>query len=130
MIQRPNAVGLILCQLAIIEEGTKHVTLVNTFRRLKQTVFPTPALKFIVHAVLADGLGPITLSLAINRLDVLEEMEVRVGEINFNDPLVEQRLLIRLSAVHFPEPGRYEISLLANGEEVAQCVFRLLSGEE
>jgi hypothetical protein len=34
MSQRPNAVPLILCKDVIIEEGTRSLTLVKTFRRL------------------------------------------------------------------------------------------------
>ena len=42
MIQRPNAVGLLLCQQAIVEEHTQNLTLVNTFRRLVLDSFPSP----------------------------------------------------------------------------------------
>ena len=35
MVQRPNAVGLILCRLVIVEEKTRNVTLANSFQRLE-----------------------------------------------------------------------------------------------
>ena len=42
MVQRPNAVGLTLCQLVIVEEATENVTLANSFQTMDVDTFPAP----------------------------------------------------------------------------------------
>ena len=54
MIQRPNAVGLLLCEDVLVEEATRTVTLIRSFDRLVAKTFPTPAKRFIVYAILTD----------------------------------------------------------------------------
>jgi len=125
MIQIPNAVGLILCEKAITEEGTKNVTLVNTFNRLDRPTFPALLRDFLVCGLLTDALGTMTLSLVITRLETLEELLTISGEVRFTNPIAERRLRIAVNRIEFPSPGRYQISLLANGEWVAQCVLQV-----
>jgi tRNA (Thr-GGU) A37 N-methylase len=40
MLQRPNAVGLTLCRLVLVEEHTRNVTLASAFHRLWFDAFP------------------------------------------------------------------------------------------
>src|SRR5262245_34403010 len=112
MIQRPNAVGLLLCQQAIVEERTRNLTLVNTYRRLVLEAFPSLPQRLTVHTVLTDGLGAMTLTLLVSRLDTMEEVYDQSGRVTLNDPLQEQYLLIRTSRLAFPIPGRYEFRLI------------------
>jgi hypothetical protein len=124
MIQIPNAVGLILCEKTITEEGTKNVTLVNTFVRLKQKVFPTPPLQFLVYAFLTDGLGDVPYTLILSRLDTLEELMEGSAKLRFNNPLSDYHLRWRLPPIQFPNPGRHA------GDEIAQRVLQLIAWEK
>jgi hypothetical protein len=63
MIQRPNAVCLWVCEDVLVEEGTKSLTLMRGFSRLRFSSFPSPPVNFTVCAALRDGLGPVTLAL-------------------------------------------------------------------
>ncbi len=126
MIQRPNAVGLILCHQVIVEAITGNVTLVNSFSRLKAAKFPTLPKELLVYAMLTDGMGPLKLSLIVSRLDNLEDILVQSGDALFTDPLHERRLYIHLHVVRFPVRGKYQVSLLANDEWVAQCSLELV----
>jgi hypothetical protein len=130
MIQIPNAVGLLLYEKAIVEEGTKRVTLVNTYTRLQVARLPSPPQQLLVHAMLTDGLGMMPLSLVILRLDTLENIVVESGEVSFSSPLDERRLYYRVNAVRFPVAGRYQITLLANWEWVAQCTLTIIAAED
>ncbi len=129
MIQRPTAVGLVLCQQAVIEEKTRNVTLVNCFNRRAQESFPTPAQSFTVYAVLTDGLGDMTLSLSVAPLDTLVPMATHSRKVKFTNPLQELRLLASTKSFSFPKPGRYQVSLLADGEVLAQRVLVLFRQE-
>jgi hypothetical protein len=130
MIQRPNAVGLILCQQGVVDEITGNVTLVNCFNRLTFRDFPTPPRQFMVYAVLTDGLGEMDLSVTVEGLDELTVRQRVSWHETFADPLRELRRLVRITECSFPSPGRYQVSLLAEGEWVAQCVLTLSRTEE
>lgn len=57
MIPQPQVLGLTLCEKAIVEEGTKNITLVSAFTRLVSEEFPTLRQRFALHTVLTGGLG-------------------------------------------------------------------------
>jgi hypothetical protein len=130
MLQRPNVVGLTLCEQVIIEEKTHNVTVVNSVSRYRSRTFPTPPQRFVVYAVLTDGMGEGAMSLIISRLDTLEDIEERHWRMRFPNPLSVVRLVFRFANVSFPVPGRYQLSLFADGEWVAQSVVRILSEEQ
>lgn len=77
MTQRPVAVGLLLCEQAIIEENTGNLTPVNCFSIRPADNVPGVGLPFTVVAFLTDGIGKVSLRIAIDRLDTLEEIYER-----------------------------------------------------
>jgi hypothetical protein len=125
MIHLPNASGLVLCEQAVIEEKTRNVTLVNSFSRLRCPSFPSPRGRFFVYALLSGGLGDAEMSLVVSRLDTLEDVHETRWHMKFRDRLRPMRLVLRLSHLSFPEPVRYQFSLMADGEEVAQTVLEV-----
>jgi hypothetical protein len=130
MIQRPNAVGLMLCQQVIIEEKTRNRTLVNNFSRLEVKNFPASVPPFSVVSTLTDGMGEMTLTLVVARLDTLEEVYTQAVRTRFDNPLQELRLQFRVTHCSFPVPGRYQFALLADGEDVTACVLTIIAREE
>jgi hypothetical protein len=130
MIQRPVAVGLMLCEKIIVEEGTRNVTLVSCFSRLRVHQFPSAPHRMAVYVVLTDGQGEGVIDLILNRLDESEELFQQRQPIKFTGPLQEIGMLFRLNQCSFPAPGRYQILLLADGEMVAQKAFTVLPAEE
>ncbi len=72
MKQQPIVVGLKVCEQAIVQEGTRHVTLVNCFRKLAFEEFPAHANTFRVCLALTDGIGEGTLTLTVTSLQDLE----------------------------------------------------------
>jgi hypothetical protein len=65
MVPVPVAVALSVCEKVIVEEGTKNVSLISTFSRLRVTEFPARPQPFCVFATLLDGEGDATVSLEI-----------------------------------------------------------------
>ena len=65
MVPAPVAVGLSICEKVIVEEGTKNVSLISTFRRLRLRGFPARSRPFCVFATLLDGEGNGTINLEI-----------------------------------------------------------------
>ena len=125
MIPPPIALGLTLCEKVIVEEGTKNVTLVNTFTTMFVDEFPSPAQRFAVYAALTNGLGDATIELVLTHLETDNEIHARRMPLRFSDKLAEVRILYRMSEISFPEPGKYQFSLLVDGDWIAQRQFQL-----
>ena len=68
MLQRPVAVGLKVCERAILDVYTRNVSLVNCYRKLRFGGFPTPPQSLTVCGILTDGLGETELKVAISFL--------------------------------------------------------------
>lgn len=129
MIQVPIAIGLKVCQNAIVEEKTRNVTLVNCFRRLRFRDFPSPSRPFTVCAVVRNGRGVIRFSLAITPLSTWEDLWTRAWSARFDHPLQEMWFMVPIADLTFPEPGRYEVRLMAEGEMIAQNTVEVLEEE-
>jgi hypothetical protein len=126
MIQRPSAVGLILCQQVIVEERTRNVTLVNSFGRLEVDGFPSSPQSFTVHAILTDGLGEVAIDLAIARLDTLETIYARSWRTTWENPLRVIHFLARVNSCSFPVAGWYQVSLAADNEPITRTVMNVI----
>ena len=119
-VPTPIALGLTLCDLVIVEEGTRKQSLIGTPLRLKANRFPYIPPPFFAHSALADGFGPATIHLLGIRLDNGEEIGRKEREVQFADRLQELHVLFRIDHWVFPVAGAYEFSLYVDGE----CVTR------
>lgn len=129
MSQRPAAIGLLVCEHVIIEEGTQNVTPVNSFRRRIVEQFPSVPFSFVIFAILNDGVGEIRLDLAISRLDTGEEIYQRSMAARFGNQLQEWRCLFRVRDCSFPVPGVYAAMLFADKELIAQRRITVIQKE-
>ncbi len=126
MVKLPNAVGLVLCEQVIVEENTRSMTLINTSARLRCDSFPSTPQRFFVYGALTDGLGDARMSVVVARLDTLDTVAQRDWQMRFQDPLREIRVAIRFRRVIFPIASRYQVSLFAAGELIAQSILEVL----
>jgi len=130
MKQLPVAVGLLVCEKLIIEKGTDNVTLVNCFNERRVRQFPSEPLSFVLYAILANGLGDIALTIAVQSLEDYEDVKRFTKVFRFTDPLGEFRCTVNLRDIVFPAAGAYQVGLLADGEFVAHKRITIkLSGE-
>ncbi len=125
MSQRPAAVGLLLCEQAIVEEATRNVTPVNCFTSRTVRQFPSELLAFSVFAILNDGSGDIHLDVTLERLDTLAELHRRSVSARFSDQLENMRCIFRIRDFSFPVAGAYQVLLYADDEVIAQRRFRV-----
>jgi hypothetical protein len=129
MAQRPIAVGLSLCEQVVIEEKTRNVTLVNCFTERVAEEFPADNLPFVAFALLTDGNGEMPLAVVIERLDTFEEIHRISVTVRFPNPLQTMRCTIRVRTCPFPVPGHYQVSLVADGETIAQRKMEIVAKE-
>src|SRR5436189_6342560 len=107
MIQRPIVLALLLCDQVVVAEGTHNLTLVNCFRRLRVNSFPSVPRPLTAFAALIDGLGEMTITLVVSRLDTLEHVRTLSHQVQLTDPLREVWLLFDLQDCSFPVSGSY-----------------------
>lgn len=129
MIHRPVAIGLAVCEQVIVEEKTHNITLVNCFRRLYFRSFPSSPQRMAIHTILTDGHGTVGIRLHLERLDTLEDIYMRDTRVAFSDPLREISLLFRPPPLSFPAAGRYEFSLLVEGDPLTRRVIEIVALE-
>jgi hypothetical protein len=120
MNQCPTAIGLSLCEQVIIEDKTHNVTLVNCFTERTAEKFPSEPIPFVAFANLTDGLGEGMLEIVVQRLDTLDVVCRKSMRVRFTSPGNTMRLTVRIRDCCFPIPGHYQVSVLADGEFVAQ----------
>jgi hypothetical protein len=130
MIPLPNVLGLIVCEKAIVEEGTKNISLINCFQRLVVDHVPALARPFAVFATLTDGRGSGTIELVVTHVETGAEAYVLRVRVDFPGPLTEVRVLFPIHDCSFPEVGRYQLTLLADGEWLAQRDLQVILTED
>ena len=124
---RPVAVGLVLCELVVVEENTRHVTAVNCFSRrvIDDGIGSMPP--FFVLATLVGGHGTMAARFVIERLDTLEMSFERQFQLSFVNALKEIRATFRVRANALPVEGFYQAILYVEGEAVALKRFSIYS---
>lgn len=131
MVPPPIALGLILCDYAILEAGTAKVSLIGTFTKRTVAVLPSEPEPFFVFAALTAGYGDATITLTLTRLDTDDEVLTRdLTRIHFPDKLEEVQLLVQVEDWSFPAAGWYEFALLVDGEGIAQRRLEVTMSEE
>jgi len=113
----------------IIEAETSNVTLVNCFTHRFVNQTPSEPLSFLVVAWVKDGQGEMTLELVIEQADDFEEVFRIPLSLRLDSPLREARCRFRVRNCRFPVAGAYQVTLLADGEPIAQRRLTIFTRE-
>lgn len=126
---RPVAIGLVLCELIIVDEKTRNVTTASCFSRriVEGAVALMPP--FYVVATMVNGHGAMPAKLVIERLDTLEITYERAFTLSFADSLQEVAGIFRLRGNVIPVHGFYQALLIVDGEVIAQKRFSIIPKE-
>jgi hypothetical protein len=125
MNQRPRALGLMLCDQVLFEEGTLKPCAIGVFTGMAVEHFPSGRSRFDVFAALTDGLGSGTIDLVAIRMETDEQVYAQSTNLNFPHPLQVVNLRFRVRRLSFPAAGSYLFTLLADGEEIAHRRIRV-----
>jgi hypothetical protein len=120
MVPSPLALALTLCDQVIVEEGTRKVSVIGSFRELHSRSCPFTPAPFSVLAVLTGTQGEEDLTLTVTALETDEEIYSFRRRIRLPDRFAEGRAAIRLVDCTFPAPGLYSFTLLVDGDWIAQ----------
>lgn len=122
MNELPLTVGLFTCEQVIVKENTHNHTPVNCFARGAFRSFPSN-LSFVVFAVLTKGNGHIDLEVVVSRLDTLAEIQRYPFSVSFPSPLHSVRCTLRIRECNIPEPGKYEVALMAANSMLGRTIL-------
>jgi hypothetical protein len=115
----PVAQAFVCCRVIYEDRRTREVILVGPFGGLTLSFFPA-GYRLSLYADLCGGHG--AYELAPEPRD--EELETVWGWrwpelICHGNPLEPHHVILHDLVLSFPRPGRYDLVLLANGEDVA-----------
>lgn len=121
---RPNALGLSICSLLIVDRASGRYSLVGLFDALTCREVPFTPPPFHVYAALTDGLGRYELKLTLTNLDTDEELPSRSVTVELTNPLYLAHVPFYFESLEFPATGHYIFELWGGGEVI--CQRRLL----
>jgi hypothetical protein len=126
---QPVVVGLIVCR-DITRDPSGDFDISRSFTALELLSFPAPAPPFCVYCTLTDGAGQGRLELIVTKLDdpsIYSRPVVR--SLAFHDRLQMVECVIRVTRCAFPSAGLYLVTLLLDGEWLAQKSIRVYAME-
>jgi hypothetical protein len=125
MIPRPTPVCLSLCDSVIVEEGTRKISLINSFSTIRLSQFPKAPQPFCVFSTLTDAQGEGMVELSVTRLETDEEIYAVRRTLGFADRVTDLSVLYRIGNCVFPARGAYLFTILVDGEWIAHRRIRL-----
>lgn len=115
--------AMLVCDMAIREEGTGKVSLIGIFENINATSFPTLHPELSVYAKLTDAHG---LHLELIQLEKARIIASGETTITPSDRMGAVELNFNLHNLVFPEAGLYEFRLSANGKHVGAKTLRVV----
>jgi hypothetical protein len=121
----PRAQSFVVCR-EIIEDCRSHeFVLIAPFGALAFPAFPV-AFRMSIYAYLTCGHGTYALALQLRDSDDEVRWSWDCPEpIQLENPLERHEFTLYDAVVPFPQPGRYDLMFLANGEELARHVLHV-----
>jgi hypothetical protein len=119
-ITLPLAQAFVVCR-EIFEDCRSHeFVLIAPFSGLSMSAFPAN-FRMSIYAHLTCGHGSYALALQLRDAgDRATWLWDCPKPILLDNPLSQHRFTLHDARITFPEPGRYDLVLLTNGEEVAR----------
>ena len=116
--------AMLICDLAIREEGTGKVSLIGIFENIGASQFPISQ-RLCVYVKLVDAEGEYEIRLELVRIEDLQILGQGQFRGTFQDRMTPAEIAFDL-ALSFDRPGRYEFRLHANNKWVASKSFSVV----
>lgn len=117
----PVVKAFLVCDTVIHEAETNKKSCIGIFHQINADRFPCRHGQLSIYANITDALGEYVFRLTLTSL--MDGREVGAGStpsLSIPDRLQTAELAFRLQNIAFPEPGKYEFTLFANDQLVAQ----------
>jgi len=115
----PRAQSFVVCRVIYEDRRTRECLLIGPFGGITLNLFPA-GFRLSLYADLCDCHGTYELGLELRDQELETVWGWRWAEpIRHTNPLEPYHVILHDAVLEFPGPGRYDLVLLANGEEVA-----------
>jgi hypothetical protein len=115
----PLAQAFVVCRTVYQDRRTGEFLLVGPFNGITLHYFPS-GFRLSLYAHLTGGHGTYDLALELRDDEDQAVWGWQLPEpIRHDDPLLPHRISLHDVVVAFPRPGRYDLVLMANGEDLA-----------
>jgi hypothetical protein len=118
----PKYLAMLICDYVLRDAETQNKSLIGVFNRINAATFPVRHDRLHVFVALTNGHGSYTSSLRVRRStgDVVLTLD---GTIEMQDPLAVAELNFQIRGLVIPEPGRYVVEFLCDGEVLVDRLF-------
>jgi hypothetical protein len=124
----PLAQAFVVCREIFEDCRTHEFMLIGPFSALTAAGFPLAA-RLSVYAHLTCGHGSYEVALQLRDAEEEAIWEWTCpAPIELANPLDQHRLTLRDAILGFPKPGRYDLLLLADGQELARHALHARGG--
>jgi hypothetical protein len=117
----PIVKAFLVCDYVIHEQGTNKKSCIGIFHRIHAREFPCRHGQLAIYANITDASGEYEFRLTL--VDLTDGKEIGKGTtppLRIPDKLSTAELSFQLQNIVFPNPGKYDFVLYANGEPVAR----------
>ena len=127
----PVVLAIVICDLIIRDELTKKLTMVGVFSTVYGLKLPVVlGGGMSVYAALTDGRGEYRNRIVVKHLESDTIVFQAEGPLAFQNPHQVVELNMKLPQVSFPHWGRYEISLLSEGNLLGGRTFTVQQAKQ
>jgi hypothetical protein len=122
----PRAQAFVACRQIFESPLSNECVLVAPFSSLGLNFFPI-SYKLSLYADLCGGHGTYQFALELRNQDLETVWACQYSQpIRQDDPLAPHKVILHDLVLEFPSAGRYDLVLLANGEDVAQLTLQIV----
>ena len=126
MAPTPSIKAMLICDQIIHEAGTNKKSLIGIFEDIHVPSFPARYPRVGVYVNLTDAHGKYQLELRLVQVNDSKQVNrVKTPEVEIDSPLRTCEFALQIQNLVFPEPGKYEFHVLANGELLATKSFNV-----
>ncbi len=121
--EKLTCLSILICDDIYRDERTKKLVIVGTFSTINVRQFPSRHHKMRILFTLTNGHGTYDLKLSIRRARDEKALVEISGQAKLMNPLQIADIDIEINDLVIPEPGKYWVSLDADGEPLASRPF-------
>jgi hypothetical protein len=123
---QPLAQSFVVCREIIQDVHTGTAMLVGPFHRLGLPAFPS-AIRVAVFIQMTGGHGNYRLGMQLQDAEGRTLGEIEGPEpVLMDDPVSYYQAFWRDIGLPFPQPGKYDLVLMGNGEELSRHALNLV----
>lgn len=120
----PHCKVMLLCEKVTESQLSGKITLHNLIDSFTLRSFSGRSTRFAIFVQAYDGIGRYRITVEINNLaDGSTVAQGEADDLDFPARLATIQLVAPFEFVNLPQPGRYEVVVLSDGEPFAQQHF-------